>query len=182
MTAPRPDPLGLLGDLVARAGKAGADAADAVLVEGTSLAVAHRLGRLEGIDRSEGYDLGLRVFVGRRSAVVSSNDHRAPALAEVVERALAMARAVPEDDHAGLADPAVLARAWPELDLEDPDEPAAERLAGFAAEAEDAARAVPGVTNSEGAEAGWGRSRVHLVASNGFAGAFGGTSASLGAS
>lgn len=182
MTARASRPLDLLGDLLAQARRAGADAADAVLVEGTSLSVARRLGKLEGVDRSEGRDLGLRVFVGKRSAIVSSTDHRAPALDAMVERALAMARAAPEDEFAGLADATEIARAWPALDLEDADEPAPERLTAMAAEAEDAARAVAGVTNSEGAEAGWNRGRVFFGASNGFAGSSAGTSVSIGAS
>ena len=55
-------------DLIARARAAGADAADAVLVAGTSLSVQRRLGRIEHLERSEGRDLGLRVFVGQRQA------------------------------------------------------------------------------------------------------------------
>ena len=172
----------LLADLVALARRGGADGADALLVEGISLSVGRRLGKLEGVERSEGRDLGLRVFVGQRQATVSSTDHGESALAEVVARAIAMARAAPEDPHCGLADPAELAGDFPDLELDDPAEPAPECLLAMATIAEDAARAVPGVTNSEGADAGWGRSRAILVASNGFVGSYGGTSFSVGAS
>ncbi len=175
------DALNRLGDLIAAARRAGADAADAVLVEGVSLSHARRLGRTEKLERSESYDLGLRVLVGKRQAIVSSNDRDAQRFDALVERAIAMAKAVPEDPYCGLAEPREIARAWPELDMVDGEEPTPERLIERAAAAEDAARAVPGVTNSEGAEAGWGRSRVALAASNGFAGSYEATGHSVSA-
>src|SRR5215510_16412519 len=88
--------IDLLQDLIARARRAGADAADAVLFEGTSLSHARRLGKTEKLERSEGQDLGLRVFIGRQQAIVSSTDRSSEALAELVERAIAMARTVPD--------------------------------------------------------------------------------------
>src|SRR5436305_3580499 len=167
--------IDLLQDLVGRAKKAGADAADAVLFEGVSLSHARRLGKVEKLERSESQDLGLRVLVGKRQAIVSSSDRSAKMLAELVERTLAMARAVPEDPFCGLADPEELARDWPALDMLDPVEPSAETLIERARAAEEAALAVEGITNSEGAEAGWGRSRIALAASNGFAGGYSGS-------
>jgi PmbA protein len=178
---PQDASLDFLGTLIAKARRAGADEADAVLVEGVSLSHAQRLGRTEKLERSESYDLGLRVLIGRRQAIVSSNDRGTDRAQDLVERAIAMAKAVPEDPYCGLADPAAIARSWPDLDMVDPEEPAAERLIERAAAAEDAARAVPGVTNSEGAEAGWGRSRVAMVASNGFAGGYANTGHSVSA-
>jgi PmbA protein len=171
--------LDLLQDLVARARRAGADGADAVAVEGVSLSHARRLGKTEKLERSEGRDLGLRVLIGRRQAIASSSDRTPAALAELVERAVAMARAVPEDPFCGLAEPEEIARDWPQLDMLDPEEPAIETLIERARAAEEAALAVRGVSNSEGAEAGWGRSSVALVASNGFAGAYSGSSHGL---
>ncbi|HVB15402.1 MAG TPA: metallopeptidase TldD-related protein [Stellaceae bacterium] len=168
--------IDLLQDLVARARKAGADAADAVLVEGISLSHARRLGKVEKLERSEGQDLGLRVLIGKQQAIVSSSDRSPKMLAELVERTLAMAKAVPEDPFCGLADPAEIVRDWPKLDMLDPVEPSAEELIERARAAEEAAMAVPGITNSEGAEAGWGRSRIALAASNGFAGGYAGSS------
>jgi PmbA protein len=176
------DAPSLLGDLIARATKAGADAADAVLFESASLSHAQRLGKVEKLERSESYDLGLRVFVGQRQAIVSSNDRNPAALGELIERAIAMAKTVPEDPYCGLAAPDELARDWSALDLVDPVEPAPEVLIARAAAAEEAARAVPGVTNSEGAEASWSRSSVALAASNGFAGGYSGTHSSISAS
>ena len=162
--------LDLLDDLLARAKKAGADAADAMLVESAGLSATRRLGKLEKIERAEGSDLGLRVFVGQRQALVSTGDLGADSLNRLVENALAIAKAVPEDRYAGLAAPDQIAREVPELDLDDGQEPAAEALAELAAAAEDAALAEPGISNSEGAEAGWSRTRTTLVATNGFAG------------
>ena len=171
--------LDLLQDLVARACRAGADGADAIAVEGVSLSHARRLGKTEKLERSEGQDLGLRVLIGRRQAIASSSDRTPAALAELVERAVAMARTVPEDPFCGLAEADEIARDWPRLDMLDPAEPAVETLIEEARAAEEAALAVKGVSNSEGAEAGWGRSSVALVASNGFAGAYSGSSHGL---
>ena len=174
-------PLDLLADLIARARSAGADAADAVLISGTSLSVQRRLSKTEHVERSEGQDLGLRVFLGRRAAIVSSSTVAPSSFKELAERAVAMARVVPEDPYAGLADTA----APPEtvaLDLEDASEPATEALVARAATAEDAALAVPSITNSEGAEAGFGRTEAFLVTSAGFAGSLLRTSHSVSAS
>ncbi len=165
--------LDLLHTLIGKALAAGADAADAVLYNAASLSVSLRLGNPETVERAESGDLGLRVFIGRRQAIVSASDRRPEMLAELVERAVAMARVVPEDPFCGLADPALLALDGPELDICDTTEPTAETLIQTARDAEDAALAVPGVTNSEGADAGWSRSQVALAASNGFSGGYG---------
>jgi len=164
------DALTLLADLIARARAAGADAADAVLISGTSLSVARRLGETEHVERAEGRDLGLRVFLGKQAAIVSSSTVDPARFAELAERAVAMARVVPEDPFAGLADTAAPPLQDVALDLEDPGEPTPEALIARAAAAEDAALAVHGVTNSEGAEAGFGRTEAVLVTSAGFAG------------
>ena len=164
-----PDILDRLQSVIARATKKGADAADAIMVRATSVSVTQRLGNPEDLNRAEGADIGLRVFIGRRQAVVSSSDTSDSALEDLAERAVAMARHVPEDAFCGLADPDLLARDIPDLDDFDAGEPAAETLMERAAAAEDAARAVAGVTNSEGAEAGWGGSEIALATSTGFA-------------
>jgi PmbA protein len=176
------DMLNFLNDLVAKARKAGADAADALCVEGAAISHARRLGKLEKLERSEGQDLGLRVFVGRQQAIVSSSDRSAKAMEELVARAVAMAKVAPPDEFAGIADAADIARGLPDLDLVDPVEPAAELLVERARAAEEAAMSVKGITNSEGAEASWGTSRVNLVASNGFAASYGRSSHSVSAS
>jgi PmbA protein len=163
--------VAFLGDLIERAHTAGADAADAVLFDGTSLSVSQRLGEREDLDRAESADFGLRVFIGQRQAIVSSTDKSEEAIGELVTRAIAMARAASEDPHCGLADSKLLAQMLPALELRDDFEPDAEHLYGRAGVAENAARAVPGITNSEGASATWSRTTVSLVNSDGFAGA-----------
>ena len=172
--------IDLLQDLVARARAAGADAADAVLVAGTSLSVQRRLGRTEQLERSESRDLGLRVFVGRRSAIVSSTTVDPAGFAQLAERAVAMARIVPEDPYAGLAEAARPPEAIA-LDMDDAHEPGADALIARASTAEEAALAVKGITNSEGAEAGYARNEVVLVTSAGFAGTYARTGHSVSA-
>jgi len=174
--------LDRLDSLIAKARAAGADAADAMMVRSASLDASWRMGKNEGVERSEASDLGLRVLVGKRQAVVSTTDLGDGAVDEIVERAIAMARAVPEDPYCGLADPARLATSVPDLDLAATEEPGSEKLLEFAAEAEDAARAIDGITNTEGAEASWGRSSVALANSDGFAGTYAGTRFSVVAS
>jgi PmbA protein len=170
-TASAPD-ANLLADLLKWAKAAGADSADALYVNGESISVAQRMGKREKLESSEGRDLGLRVFVGQRQAFVSSTDFAPAALRTLATRAVDMARAVPEDPVCGIAPEELLARSWPDLDLADKSRPSARALLAMAAEAEDAARAVKGVTNSEGAEASWGRTSVMLAASNGFSGGY----------
>ena len=170
----------ILEKLLRAARAAGADAADALLVEGVSASVSYRLGKLEDVERSESADLGLRVFVGQRIAFVSSTDFSADALAGLPERALAMAKLAPEDQFACLAPPEKFARDWPALDIEDPAEPSPELLIERARAVEGAALAVKGVTNSEGGGASFSRSQVALATSKGFFGEFAGTSHSVG--
>ncbi len=164
------DGPGLLGDLLDKAKKAGADAADAMLVESRSLGVTQRLGKMEKVERAENADIGLRLFIGRRQAIVSTGDVSKASLERLVESAVQIAKSVPEDAYAGLADPALIATDLPVLDLDDGVEREVHELAALAAVAEDAARAMPKITNSEGATASWSRSRSTLMATNGFLG------------
>ena len=174
-------------DIVSRAQAAGADAADAVYAADMSLDVSVRLGALEDVGRSESAELGLRVFVGRRSASVSTSDLSQDSIAGLVDRAIAMAREAPEDAWAGLA-PAdrLMHGAPPSLDLDDlaggGEGASPESLRDVAMEAEDAARAVPGVTNSEGGSASASRSIWALATSHGFAAAYATTGYGLSAS
>jgi PmbA protein len=157
--------------LVAAAKRAGADSSDAVAVRGVSLSVDVRDGTVEESQRSEGDDLGLRVFVGARQAVVSTNDIAADVDA-LAQRAVAMARIAPEDAFAGLADAGLLAKTFPDLDLLDPQLPDVGRLEDLARRAEEAARAVKGVSKSDGASASAGIGGMVLVTSTGFHGAY----------
>ena len=157
-------------DLVAAARKAGADAADALYICNNSTQISVRLGALEDVERSEGEEIGLRLFVGSRSASVSSSDLSAEALGKLVERAVAMAREAPEDPYAGLAPEERLLRGpAPDVDGDDGADPSPAALRERGEAAEDAARAIPGVTNSEGAGASASRTLVALATSTGFA-------------
>jgi len=170
--------LDLLGDLVAKARAAGADSADAMISTGISLSVQRRLGETEHVERSERRDLGLRVFVGKRAAMVSATAVAPDKFAAMAEKAVAMARVLPEDPFGGLAE---REDGAPDatLDLVDPTEPDTAILSARAAAAEEAALAVTGITNSEGADASWGRGDLALVTSAGFAGQSSRTSHSI---
>lgn len=161
---------------------AGADAADALAVDGTSISIDVLKGRLEHAERAEGIDIGLRVLLGQRQACVSSSDTRPETIAEMAARAVAMAREAPEDPTIGLADPSELARDWDiaRLDLADPsEEPAPAELQDHAARAEAAALAVPGISKVDSASAAYGRRRLHLAATNGFSGGYSRTDRAL---
>jgi PmbA protein len=160
--------------LVAGALRHGADAADAVAVRGISQSIDVRDGSVEESQRSEGDNVGLRAFVGRRQAVVSTNDlsGKGGGVDAIAERVVAMARAAPEDRFAGLADPAWLARDLPDLDLLDEALPTVRDLEELARAAERAATAIKGVTKSGGASASAGVGGMVLVTSGGFRGAY----------
>lgn len=169
--------------LIERARRAGADAADAVVSANMSESIQVRLGKLEDVERAESEHISLRVFAGQRSASIGSSDLSDAALDELAARAVAMARLAPEDPYAGLAPEALLSKGpYADLDCIDPAEPSPAALRMVAEEAEDAARAVPGITNSEGGSAGAGRGLFALATSHGFAGAYATTSHSLSAS
>ena len=174
---------GRAADLVKRATKAGADAADAVYSGNASRDVQVRLGALEDVGDAEGEDIGLRVFVGQQSASVSSSDLSVRTLEALAERAVAMARQAPVDAFAGLA-PAdrLMTGRVPDLAIVDTAAPSPQYMRERALVAEEAARGVPGVTNSEGAGVSQGAAVVGLATSHGFAGAYGGTSHSISAS
>ncbi len=161
--------------LLEAARKAGAEAADTIVLDGSSVSVEVRGGALEHAERSEGTDLGLRVFLGQRQAIVSSSDSRPETLTAMAERAVAMAREAPEDPYAGLAQSDQLATNWDTevLELFDPaPEPSAEDLMQDALAAEAAALSVQGVTQVSDAAASYGTHRVHLAATNGFSGGY----------
>ncbi|OJF90388.1 TldD/PmbA family protein [Pararhizobium antarcticum] len=153
--------------------KAGATQADAVVVRGRSRSVSVRLGKVEATESSESDDFSLRVFVDRRVASVSANPGFD--LKVLAERAVAMAKASPEDPFASLADPDRLARSYPDLELFDPTDVLTEALTQAALAAEEAALAVPGVTNSSGAGTSAGMGGLVLVTSAGFSGSYMGT-------
>lgn len=172
-----PEALDRLNTALAAARQAGADAADAIYVGDLSTGVQVRLGALEDVGSSEGEEIGVRLFFGTRSASVSTSDLGSDALIASVERAAAMARETPEDPYAGLAPEDMLLRAAPhDLELDDGGVATPETLKEMALAAEAAARAVPGVTNSEGGSASIGRATVAIATSHGFEGGYSGTS------
>lgn len=168
--------------LLDAARRAGADSADTLVMQGTSLSIDMRGGRLEQAERAEAVDLGLRVLLGRRQAIVSSSDTSQTTINAMAERAVAMAREAPEDPFTGLATPEQMASDWDvaALELADPAaEPAPADLERDALEAEAAGLAVAGVSQVQSANASYGAHRVHLAASNGFAGGYARTSRSI---
>ena len=156
-------------ELVAKAQKAGADAADALMVQATDVEVSCRNGKPEDMQRAESAGIGLRVFVGKQVASVSSSDVQPEALQELVERAVAMAKAATEDEYAALAPKDRLATQLRALDLEDAAERSTETLLADCMKAEEAALEREGITNSEGAEASASRYEMALATSDGFA-------------
>ncbi|KAA9005978.1 TldD/PmbA family protein [Histidinibacterium aquaticum] len=165
----------LTDQLLAAAKAAGADDADTLAVEGTSVSIDVRGGVLEEAQRSEGVEIGLRVLIGKRQACVSASDTREAVLQEMAERAVAMAREAPEDPNIGLAEASLLSdrRNADGLELFDPAaEPDPEALEEDARRAEAAALAVQGVSQVQGASASYGRRRLHLAATNGFSGGY----------
>lgn len=162
-------------NLLDAARKAGAEAADAIVLDGSSVSVEVRSGALEHAERSEGTDLGLRVFLGKRQAIVSSSDSRPETLTAMAQRAVAMASEAPEDPFTGLATPDQLAKDWDIAALEQFDptpEPSADTLLQNALAAEAAALAIEGVSQVSDAAAAYGTHRVHLAATNGFSGGY----------
>lgn len=168
--------------LLNAARKAGAEAADALVIRGIAQSIDVRGGRLEHAERAEGLDIGLRVLVGRRQACVSSSDASAATLQAMAERAVAMAREAPEDPYAGLADPSMLSdrRDGAGFELADPaEEPDPATLQEAAQRAEAAAMAVSGISRIDQSSASYSQRTIHMAASNGFAGGYARTSSSI---
>lgn len=177
-----PSPSDLTQSLLSAAVTAGADAADALAVRGTSISIDLRGGKPEHAERSEGTEIGLRVLIGTRQACVSASDLKPETIRTMAERAVAMAREAPADPTVGLADPGQLARSWDveALQLADPaDEPSPIALEDDARRAEEAALSVNGIDTVEVASSSYGRHEIHLAATNGFAGGYSRTNRSL---
>ena len=161
--------------LLDAARRAGAEQADAIAVSSRDVSVSVREGALEEAEGAESTDYGLRVLIGQKQACVSASDPAPDVIAELAERAVAMARAAPDDPWCGLADSADLADpgAAPDLQMLDAaDTLPPDALKDMALTAEAAAAAVTGVSQVESAGAGWRRSRVALAMTNGFQGGY----------
>jgi PmbA protein len=172
----------LLEDLIKSAKALGADDADAIYVNGKSLSASVRFGNTETVEQSDGHDLGLRVFCGKKKAIVSSNDLNEKSIKLLAERAVTMAKASPDDLCSRIARPDELIKNIPELDLYDAEKPTTEALLEKIKATEEIALNTKGITNSEGAEGGWSESEVYLIASNGFQGHYKRSGHSLGVS
>jgi PmbA protein len=162
----------IMSMLLDNARKHGADAADAIVAGGVSEEVSVRLGKLESIERSEDRNIGLRVFVDGRNAIISTASIDAESIDELAARAVAMARLAPQDPYAGCADASLLATDIPDLDLMDRTIPSSDTLKDLAFRVEDAAQSVKGITNSEGGNASYGTSAVMLATTNGFSASY----------
>lgn len=173
------DPKEPLAALIAHARRAGADAADASVSIRESVSAEVRLGDLEGVEREESRSIALRAFIGKRQAGASTTDLSDGALKALAERVVAMAKEAPEDPYCGLLDGRYRATEFRDLDLSDSATPSAEQLQAMAREAEDASRAIKGVTNSGGAGAGFDSGLAALMTSDGFEGVSRGTSYSI---
>ena len=171
--------LQLAQKIIELAKAAGADAADALVSDSASLSLSCRMGVLEDCERAESRDIGLRAMIGQKQAFVSGSAVDDAALKQLARRAVDMAQATPEDRYCGFAPQDRLADTLPDLDIADAHEPSADALLAMAQTCEEAARAVDGITNSEGAGTGWGKSTTALATSDGFAGSYTSTSFSL---
>jgi len=169
--------------LLMAAKNAGAQAADAMAYEATSVSIDVLGGKLEHAERSEGTDIGLRVIIGQRQACVSASDLNPSTILTMAERAIAMAREAPEDDSVGLAEPSQLAtdRNIGALEMADPaPEPTALALEDQARRAEAAALAVKGIAQVQSTSAGYSRRQIHIAGSNGMSGGYSRTDMGLG--
>lgn len=158
--------------LLDNARKHGAEAADAIVAGGISEEVSVRLGKLESIERSEDRNIGLRVFVDGRNAIISTASIDEKSIDELAARAVAMAKLAPQDPYAGLAEASLLATNIPELDLMDRTVPSSDTLKDLAFAVENAAQSTKGITNSEGGNASYGTTTVMLATTNGFSSSY----------
>lgn len=168
------DLLDTLSFALETAKHSGADEASVVLGDHQGLSVSTRHGKSEDLEREEQRSLVLDVYLGRRKASIRLNDLRRSALVEAADRAVAMAKAVPEDPYCGLADQDTFStvRNSLALELDDPKDPSTQWMIDFASAMETAALETIGITNSEGAQVGWERSSYILANSRGFCGGF----------
>ena len=153
--------------LIKKSKQNGADSVDVVYVKNTSIDVGCRLKKIEKLERSESNDLGLRFIKKKKQVIVSSNDLTKKSLEELVFKASKMVGAVIKDPYCSIAEKKDLIRKIPNLEIFDNKEPTIESLKDKVIKAESAGLNVKGITNSEGAEIGWNKSKIHLFNSNG---------------
>ena len=173
------DLLTLANDAIACAKKFGADSCDALAIDSQGTDIEMREGKIEKLERTESRGMGLRVFVGQSSAMISGSVFTPESLGRLAETAVAMARATPPDSFAGLAAQELLAKNIPKLDLVSSYLPDSDKLKALALEVEGASLAVKGVTKSGGASASASQRKIALVTSAGFGQSYRRTSLSL---
>ncbi|MDR1361963.1 MAG: TldD/PmbA family protein [Holosporaceae bacterium] len=167
-----PSAIDVLQDAMKKAVTLGANAVDLLFVESKSIAVTSRMVRPENVVHAERTNIDLRVFVGKRSAAVSSNSLRELETGTILEMAIAAAENSPEEQSKSRALESELCRNFKKIDLYDPCEVSVDKLQADAQECESIALQVPGVTNSEGARAQHSVSRTILLKSCGFLGEY----------
>src|ERR1035437_5060524 len=178
--AAQPDPTGLdleslAADVVALAVKAGASDAEAVVAEGDEFSVNVRMGQVETLKESGSRGLGLRVFLGTRSASASTSDLTPDGIRQLVEGALALAKVTEEDPYTGLPETAEFGSIPGDLRLYDDDVYSLEgpERIEWARRAEAAALAAdPRITNSDGGSFDAATGRMVLANSRGFVGGY----------
>jgi PmbA protein len=164
-----------LESVLARATRAGAAAADAVMVESTAFAAGIRLGEIEKLTDARERRVGLRVFAGASVAIAATADLSPAGLERFADDTVALARVTAPDPLAGLPEPSALATDTPDLDLYDPaaSAPNPDHALAQARAAEHAALAVdPRLSNSEGAEFSQDASTIAYASTLGFAGSY----------
>jgi PmbA protein len=170
----------LASDVLTMAKKGGATEADVVIADGENLAVQVRLGAVDRLSKAREKRLGLRVFVGKRSATTSTSDFSAESLGRLVTETCTLAKAVVEDPVSGLPAGEQMATEQPDLDLYDDTKLDTDKQIDLAKRAEAAALATDErITNSEGADFDSSSGRVVLANSHGFVGEYRSTSYSL---
>ena len=167
-------------DLLARAKSSGATEADVIIADGETLSVQVRLGAVDRLTKAREKHLGLRVFVGKRSACTATSDFSADSLNRLVAETCILAKAVVEDQVSGLPAGDQMAGERPDLDLYDPTKLDTEQQIELAKRVEAAAMSTDErVTNSEGGDFDSSAGRVVLGNSHGFLGEYQSSSFSM---
>jgi PmbA protein len=171
----------LAADVLARARARGADAADTLIAQGTDFSVTVRRGQVETLKEAGSKALGLRVFMGRRTASTYTSDFSPSSLDTLVADAVAIARATGEDPAAGLPDEMVPPEPV-DLGMYDPSPgvlPTPERIERARVAEAAALEASPEITNSQGATFSSGEDEIVLANTLGFLGGYRSSSVSL---
>jgi PmbA protein len=171
---------GLAELLLDEAKRQGATSAEVDVSINWGLSVTARLGAVETLEHHKDQGVAVTVYLGTRKGLSSSSDLHAGALKETVRAACRIARYTAEDECAGLADAALMAHDYPDLDLDHPWNLSAEQAIGLAIECETAARDTdPRISNSEGATVSHLRGTAVYGNTHGFIGGYRATRHSL---